>query len=197
MNEAPVLKGLVLAGGQSRRMGSDKALLLHAGRSQLAYTMALLSQFTSATYVSTSKAQQDEPERASFPQIVDRYDDLGPVAGVLSAMDSDPHAAWLVLAVDLPNIDDSTLGFLVESRNPAHPFSAFRSSHNDLPEPLCAIYEPSARAILDDFVAQGMVCPRKIMIRSDTCLLNQPNANALDNMNTPDDLARSTLQVAQ
>ncbi|WP_197493356.1 molybdenum cofactor guanylyltransferase [Woeseia oceani] len=197
MNDAPVLKGLVLAGGQSRRMGSDKALLLHDGRSQLAYTMALLGQFTSAAYVSTSKALRDETERASFPQIVDRYDDLGPVAGILSAMDTDPQAAWLVVAVDLPNIDDRTLGFLVESRNAAQPFSAFRSSHNELPEPLCAVYEPSARAIIDDFVAQGIVCPRKIMIRSDTCLLNQPNANALDNMNTPDDLARSDLQVAQ
>ncbi|ANO50778.1 hypothetical protein BA177_05770 [Woeseia oceani] len=178
-------------------MGSDKALLLHDGRSQLAYTMALLGQFTSAAYVSTSKALRDETERASFPQIVDRYDDLGPVAGILSAMDTDPQAAWLVVAVDLPNIDDRTLGFLVESRNAAQPFSAFRSSHNELPEPLCAVYEPSARAIIDDFVAQGIVCPRKIMIRSDTCLLNQPNANALDNMNTPDDLARSDLQVAQ
>jgi len=197
VNEAPVLKGLVLAGGQSRRMGSDKALLLHGEHSQLAHTMALLSRFTAEAYVSTSKTQQDEPERASFPRIVDRYDDLGPIAGVLSAMDTDPQAAWLVLAVDLPNVDDSTLGFLVESRNPAHPFSAFRSTHNDLPEPLCAIYEPSARAILDDHVAQGVVCPRKIMIRSDTCLLNQPIADALDNMNTPDDLARSELQVAQ
>lgn len=197
MNDAPALKGLVLAGGQSRRMGSDKALLQRDGRSQLAHTVALLSRYTTGTYVSTRKTQQNEPERARYPQIVDRYDDLGPVAGILSAMQTDPQAAWLVLAVDLPNIDDDTLRFLVDSRNPARPFTAFRSADNALPEPLCAIFEPSARALIDDFVGQGMLCPRKMMIRSETCLLDQPNVRALDNMNTPQDLERSDLRMAQ
>jgi hypothetical protein len=40
-----------------------------------------------------------------------------------------------------------------------------------------------------------MVCPRKMLINSDTKLLDQPNPVALDNINTPDDLAASVLEA--
>lgn len=196
MSNASVLKGLVLAGGQSRRMGRDKALLARGERTQLAHAVELLSSFTAETYVSARRDQRDETERARFAQIVDRYDDLGPAAGILSAMDADPEAAWLVLAVDLPNVDETTLQHLVDERDPARPFTAYRSSYDELPEPLCAIYEPSARTILDEFIAQGSACPRKVLIQSDTKLLTQPHATALDNINTPQDLALSGLRVA-
>ena len=156
MSSVPLLKGLVLAGGKSRRMGSDKALLAREGRSQLAHAVELLSAVTSATFVSTRSDQAAEPERARFAQIIDRYADLGPVAGVLSAMDEDASAAWLVLACDLPNVDARTLRTLIAGRDPARPFTAYRSSHNELPEPLCAIFEPAARPIIDRFVAEEL-----------------------------------------
>ena len=196
MSSIAPLKGLVLAGGQSRRMGQDKALLARGKRSQLAHVVDLLRQFTVNTYVSARKDQQDEAERARFAQILDRYDDLGPLAGILSAMDTDPESAWLVLAVDLPNVDEGTLRYLAGNRDSTRPFTAYRSSNDDLPEPLCAIYEPSARGVVDDLVSQGIACPRKMMIRSDTHLLTQPDPMALDNINTPQDLARCELQVA-
>lgn len=196
MSEVPKLYGLVLAGGRSRRMGSDKALLARDGHSQLAHTVDLLERFTAKAFVSTRKDQADEPERARFAQIIDRYDDLGPIAGILSAMAAHPAAAWLVLACDLPNVDALTLETLINGRDTASPFTAYRSSHNDLPEPLCAIFEPAARKVIDSFVAKNITCPRKMMIRSGAHLLTQPNASALDNINTPEDLERSTLQVA-
>ena len=46
------------------------------------------------------------------------------------------------------------------------------------------------------FVAEGLNCPRKMLIRSDTLLLEQPNPAALDNVNTPDDLRGSILEAA-
>ncbi len=196
MSDAAILQGLVLAGGRSQRMGSDKALLARDGHSQLAHAVELLEQFTSTVFVSTRKDQADEAERARYAQIIDRYDDLGPVAGILSAMDAHPDAAWLVLACDLPNVDAATLETLINGRDPACPFTAYRSSHNDFPEPLCAIFEPAAREVIDRFVAEGFACPRKMMIRSDTRLLTQPDPSALDNVNTPADLERSTLQIA-
>ena len=50
-------------------------------------------------------------------------------------------------------------------------------------------------AVVREFVNDGMICPRKILIRSDTLLLEQRNPSALDNINTPDDLASSVLEV--
>lgn len=191
------LYGLVLAGGESRRMGQDKALLIRAGESQLAHAVRQLRSVTKQVFVSTRADQKHEAERSRFSQIVDRYENIGPVAGIMSAMEEYPGVNWLVVACDLPNIDESTLRFLIENCSVEKPFTAFRSSYDDLPEPLCAIYMSKSREIIQRFVDDGIVCPRKMLIRSDTQLLSQPVATSLDNINTPDDLEQSILKVAR
>ncbi|MFQ6004263.1 MAG: molybdenum cofactor guanylyltransferase [Woeseia sp.] len=190
------LYGLVLAGGRSQRMGHDKALLRVEGETQLARAVRLLESFVDRVFVSTRRDQQDEPERCTFRQIVDRYEDLGPVAGILSAMEEHPGACWLVLACDLPNIDELTIRQLIAGRSSGHPFTAYRSSNDGLPEPLCALYAAGALAIVRTFVDAGVICPRQILVRSDTHLLDQPRPDALDNINTPEDLARVGLKAA-
>ena len=191
-----IIYGLVLTGGESRRMGRDKALLVRDGHSQLAHIAALLESITERVYVSSRQEQQDDPERSRFENIVDRYEGIGPIAGILSAMDAHPNADWLVVACDLPNIDEPTLSFLIENAKQKQPFTAFKSNYDGLPEPLCALYRCGSDAIIRRFVEDGIVCPRKILMRSDTLLLEQPNPVALDNINTPDDLAGSVLEAA-
>ena len=188
--------GLILAGGESRRMGRDKALLNHDGQSQLSHVAKLLESITERVFVSTRREQQGEPERSRFEQIVDAYDGIGPVAGILSAMEAHPGASWLIVACDLANIDKPTLRYLLENCSMKQPFTAFKSSYDELPEPLCAFYLNGSDAIIRKFVNDGIVCPRKILIRSDTKLLEQPDPAALDNINTPDDLERSILEAA-
>jgi molybdopterin-guanine dinucleotide biosynthesis protein A len=190
------VRGLVLAGGQSRRMGSDKASLKLDGETQLSRAVRLLEQYLAKVYVSTSAAQMDDPLRNTFEQIVDRYEDLGPVAGILSAMDIEPDVGWLVLACDLPNIDGQTIEYLLENASPDHPVTAYRSVRDDLPEPLCAIYRPESRGILVGYVSEGIKCPRKMLIKSPTHLLSQPNPGALHNINSPDDLAGTGIDLA-
>lgn len=188
--------GLVLAGGKSRRMGTDKALLTRNGETQLARAVDLLQRHADRVFVSTRPDQADDAERKKFDQIVDRYSDLGPVAGILSAMDENADVAWLVVACDLPNIDDDTITGLLDRHTDAHPFTAYSSSYDGLPEPLCAIYGIGSRQIVARFVDDGLHCPRKMLIRSDTELLMQPHADALDNINTPEDLESSNIGIA-
>ena len=176
-------------------MGRDKALLVHDGQSQLAHIVALLEMLTEKTFVSTRADQGDEPERRRFAQIVDRYDGIGPLAGILSATQQYPDVDWLVVACDLPNVDRETLEYLLANRSPERLFTAFRSSYDDLPEPLCAVYRRGSHATIRGFVDDGIACPRKMLIRSDTCLLTQPNRAALDNVNTPEDLEQSILEA--
>lgn len=188
--------GLVLAGGRSRRMGRDKALLERDGTTQLSYSMHLLQRHVDRVFVSTRPDQADDAERRQFEQITDRYADIGPVAGILSAMETFQDVSWLVLACDLPNVDDETIAFLLQHRSASQPFTAFSSSYDGLPEPLCAIYRTDARAVIGDFVEAGIVCPRKMLIRSDTGLLKLPDPSALNNVNTPEDLARAGIRAA-
>jgi molybdopterin-guanine dinucleotide biosynthesis protein A len=194
-SERPVY-GLLLAGGRSRRMGQDKALLQHGGKRQLDYLFDMLAAQTTKTFVSARADQADDPVRNRYPQIVDRHGNIGPVDGILSALDEYPGADWLVVACDLPNLDADTLLHLRDNAA-AGPFTAYRSNYDGLPEPLCALYREGAASIIRQFVADGIVCPRKILIRSNAVLLDLQDASALDNINTPDELANSILRASQ
>ena len=176
-------------------MGRDKALLERDGQSQLAYIVGLLNGSVDKVFVSTRRDQENDEERSHYEQIVDRYSDLGPVAGILSALQEYPDVDWLVVACDLPNIDEQTITHLLQQRGSEQPFTAYISSHDGLPEPLCALYRSGCAGIIEEFVDAGVNCPRKILIRSDTCLLEQPDPRSLDNVNTPDDLQNSILQA--
>jgi molybdopterin-guanine dinucleotide biosynthesis protein A len=186
MPTAPLF-GLVLAGGASTRMGRDKAALAYHGQSQLAWTFALLSEVCAATFVSVRPDQRDEPTRVAFPQIVDLRPGIGPIAGISAALHQHPKAAWLVVACDLPFITRPVLERLIDGRDPAAIATAFRSAHDDLPEPLCAIWEPAAREAVLAYIDSGTHCPRKFLINSNTKLLDLPDRRALDNVNTSDE----------
>ena len=181
------LYGLVLSGGHSSRMGEDKAALAYAGHTQLERAMALLGARVERAWVSVREDQQADPLRGQFAQIADRRRDLGPMAGILAAQETHPQAAWLVLACDLPLLDEATLVQLVAARAPEAVATAYRSSHDGLPEPLCAIYEPRSHALLEEYVRAGRNCPRKFLIEAGARLLDEPNPRALDNVNTPEE----------
>lgn len=186
------LYGLVLAGGHSKRMGRDKATLTFDGRTQLERAFGLVEHLVARAFVSVRGDQQADPLRARYPQVIDAPGIEGPIAGIRAAQQAHPQAAWLVLAIDLPLLDAATLQNLIARRDPARLATAYRSSHGGLPEPLCAIYEPAAAAPLAAWLAAGSNCPRKFLIQSDTLLLDQPNPQSLDNVNTPADLAAAT-----
>ena len=180
------LFGLVLAGGNSQRMQSDKALLTYHGKPQLLWTYELISTCCEQTFISVQADQHDEI-RDSLPRIEDQLADLGPAGGLLAAAEEHPDRAWLAVACDLPFITAATLSHLVDSRNSECMATAYRSVSNRLPEPLCAIWEPRGLVFLHEQLAQKTTCPRKVLIRADTHLLDPISSSALDNINTPDE----------
>jgi molybdopterin-guanine dinucleotide biosynthesis protein A len=180
----PPLFGLILAGGASTRMRRDKATLAYHGIPQLQWAYEQVSEVCAATFVSVRPDQRDEPTRAHQPQIVDRNPGIGPIAGIAAALLEHPKVAWLVVACDLPFVTAATLQHLIAHRDPLRTATAYRSAHDNLPEPLCAIWEPASRAGVLAHIAAGQQCPRKFLINSDALLLDLPDAHALDNVNT-------------
>jgi molybdopterin-guanine dinucleotide biosynthesis protein A len=195
MSAAAPLHGLLLAGGSSTRMQRDKATLDYHGRPQLHWAYDLLRAHCERVFVSVRPDQVADPARAALPQIVDEHDGIGPIAGIAAAQAFFPDAAWLVLACDLPFVSERTLAHLIAMRDPSQPATAFRSSSNGMPEPLCAIYEPGSRSAILESIAQGRNCPRKFLARSRVPLLELLDSSALDNVNTPQELSRATAQL--
>jgi molybdopterin-guanine dinucleotide biosynthesis protein A len=177
-------------------MQRDKAVLQYAGRTQLQRALELLDARVHGSFVSVRADQRDEPSRAAHAQIVDLQPDLGPIGGIQAALHADPQMAWLVLACDLPYLMPATLDHLIARRDPQRLATAYRSSHDGLPEPLCAIFEPACRESIDRWIASDRRCPREWLASSDVLLLEPLEAGALDNVNTPEEY-RSALGQLQ
>jgi molybdopterin-guanine dinucleotide biosynthesis protein A len=84
------LSGFVLAGGKSRRMGQDKAMLHFRNHSLLDHMVQLLSTVANPVRV---------VGRGILP---DQIPDCGPLGGILTALDASESAMNLIVAVDLP-----------------------------------------------------------------------------------------------
>jgi molybdenum cofactor guanylyltransferase len=183
--------GLILAGGSSSRMQRDKATLLYGGKSQLDRTFELAARHVAEVFVSVRASQTADPARARRPMIVDTVAGEGPIVGIRSALTAYPQVAWLVLACDLPFLSDAALAQLLRERDAVGLATAYRSAHDGLPEPLCAIWEPAAGPALASYQEGGGRCPRKFLIRHTARLLEPLDRRALDNVNTPGEYAEA------
>jgi molybdopterin-guanine dinucleotide biosynthesis protein A len=183
--------GLILAGGASKRMQRDKAALKIQGKTQLDRAFELLSRYLQRVFVSVRADQTSDPTRAHLPLIVDSVEGAGPITGIRSALAAHPEVAWLVLACDLPFVSDAAIEELLRRRDPSALATAYKSAHDGLPEPLCAIWEPAAAPPLAEYQAAGGHCPRKFLIRHGAPLIDPPDPRALDNVNTPEEYSQA------
>ena len=192
------LSGLILAGGRSRRMGFDKAALVFGGSSQLSRAVKAAEGVCDAVFLSL-REEQDMPSNVPggvVGVVRDRFGDTGPLGGILSAFDAYPGRAWLVLVIDLPFAGEQVIERLVAARDAQKHATAYRSSKDGLPEPMCAIYEASSGAqLMDLFVNHNVLSPRRILMSLDVHLLDPADEWALDNVNTPEDYEEARKRV--
>ena len=187
MNAHAAILGLVLAGGQSRRMGQDKGLLNYHGKPQREYMFRQLEPLCDKVYISI-RPEQERSLPEGMPYILDENKYRGPFNGLLSAHHLHPEAAWLVVACDLPLMDTRALRFLLERRDPNAMATAYATRESGLPEPLAAIWEPHALAQAIHFLESGeSTCPRKFLINSNTRLVFPEDDLWLANANEPED----------
>ena len=186
MTSGAKLFGLVLSGGKSTRMGSDKGLIEYHGVPQREFLYGMLGEVCEETFLSLR-----EEQTAGLPEdlkvIADENRVRGPFNGLLSAHNRFPEAAWLVLACDLPLIDLPALKELIAARDPSAMATAFAKKDDPLPEPMCAIWEPHAFKAVLSYLEKGTTCPRKFLINNDTRLVHPTDENVLWNANSEEE----------
>ncbi len=180
----PPLKGLVLAGGKSTRMHTDKTQLDYHGKPQRLYLYELLEDYCNEVFLSCRK-EQKKGIPGNYSIITDSFLRMGPLGALLSAFREYPNSAFLAVACDLPLLSPQTLQTLVENRNPSKIATAFQNNESGFPEPLITIWEPKSYQVLLTFLGMGHSCPRKALINADIQLLDPPDPQVLMNANNP------------
>jgi molybdopterin-guanine dinucleotide biosynthesis protein A len=127
--------GFVVAGGQSRRMGGDKALLPWGHRDLLGHALERLRAATGDVRILCGSGPRYLDR--GVPVETDLVRDAGPLAGVLTGLTAAAGRAGLFLAVDLPLVPVPLLARLAEL---ARDFDAVVPVSPRGPEPLCAVY---------------------------------------------------------
>lgn len=164
MSHAAPLIGVVLAGGESRRMGRDKGLLEYHGIAQRDWLRALLAPVCERVFLSLRADQLPEGEGCE-DCIADEpaFAGNGPIGAVLTLQPRFPGSALLLLSCDLPHFDADALTALLAGRDPNQWATAFINPETDRPEPLVTVYEPAFLAVLPVAFAGGARSLQRIM----------------------------------
>lgn len=181
----PALFGLVLAGGKSRRMGKDKGLISIHGKPHRDYLFDLLDSLCEQTYYSI-REDQTQSIPMNRPYIVDQYEGLGPKGAIMSAFNTHPSNAWLVVATDLFLLHKELLELLIENRDASKNATVFINKETGYYEPLVAIWEPLAMKYLKADWDKGITCPRKTLMNMEIKLIEDAPTAPLTNVNHPD-----------
>ena len=180
----PDVFGLVLVGGKSSRMGSDKSLLEYHGKPQREYLFELLSKLCSKVFTSCKSGQQIPSHLNPLP---DQFEIESPLNGILTALTHNPNVSWFVVAADMPMVTEGVLTYLLKNRKPEKVATCFLDSDRKNPEPLLSLWEPKALPLIQSFYKKGKISPRDFLKESDINLL-EPLSDTMNlNINTPEE----------
>ncbi len=105
--------GVVLAGGQSSRMGSDKALVTFAGRPLIAHAIRTLSDAGLPVTIAGARPEQESSLAAYAPVVRDAQPGMGPLAGICAALEAMSARFLVFLPVDMPLLPHSLITYML------------------------------------------------------------------------------------
>jgi molybdopterin-guanine dinucleotide biosynthesis protein A len=169
---------IVLAGGQSRRMGRDKCILANAGTTMLEQTQRYLRRCAvQETYISGHKI---------LGQIPDIVQHAGPLAGILATLkyfQSGSTAGILFVPVDMPQLQHTVINKLIECGHSSQKVHCFRDHFLPLFVPCNNSMVEAAQTILE----QGNGSIKEFIYRTNGLQLDLPAGDYFVNINTPAD----------
>src|SRR5271166_6149365 len=175
--------GFVLVGGQSSRMGRDKALLPCRGTT-LAQHIAQVVQEAAGT-----AALIGDPSRYSHLGYRVYADDMpgrGPASGIVTAL-AISEAEWsLIVGCDMPFVNAQPLRLLLQEAAATQQKCVVPVGPGG-PEPLCAVYHRDCLGLLKKAIAESRLRMRDIVRELPTLLVTGIDPESFANLNTPED----------
>jgi molybdenum cofactor guanylyltransferase len=196
--ESPAL--VVLAGGQSSRMGRPKAWLPFHGQPMLARVLDRLAPLFAEQIVVRAPGQELPAVDARF--VEDEEPGQGPVAGLAAGLAAVTCPLAFATSCDAPFIDPRVVAHLLERCQP--PYAVVVPLWEGRPQPLHAVYRADTAPVLKQLLAAGRRRPVDLYKEVPTLELPEEEIRALDpngltfmNTNTPEDFQRALALAAQ
>ncbi len=189
----PALTVAVLAGGRSRRMGRDKALLPMGESTLLQRVMDAAAPVSDQHLLITNSPASHA--LFAWPQAADLYPDKGPLGGLYTALSHTKTDHLLLLACDLPYLNTPFLRFLCEQIDDNQ---AIVPDSADGQQPLCAIYNRSVLTAVTHALQQNQLGMRRLLSQLSIRTISPDQWHPFDsdnrlftNLNTPEDYRSS------
>jgi molybdopterin-guanine dinucleotide biosynthesis protein A len=188
------MAGIVLAGGKSARMGTDKAMMPWGGSTLLHHVVRTLQSVEPNVVVVADTADKYEIE--GVDRVVgDEHPGNGPLGGILTGLNHVENGYHVVLACDMPYVKIEVLRLLLSMAN-GH--QACVPLIGDRLEPLCAVYHrgcrPGFRKVLqmnEDISVHGALGMLNIQTVSEDLLRQfDPELRSFINLNTLEEYGR-------
>jgi molybdopterin-guanine dinucleotide biosynthesis protein A len=127
--------GIILAGGQSRRMGVEKGLVEFLGRPLIEWAVSVIRESCSEILISSNSSCYDY---LGYKVVKDIENDSGPMGGIYSCLLESKNSINLVLSCDMPFVKPDIFSFLAKQIRDARICVPWYEG--DHFEPLCGIY---------------------------------------------------------
>lgn len=186
------ITGIVLAGGKSTRMGSNKAFLNLGGLSLVERVTKVLSLVCKEILIVGDN--KDELTSLGYPVIPDTYSDCGPLAGIHAGLKAANNYYSFVTACDTPFIDEKIILKIIEE---AGDYDAVIMKHQDYHEPLFSLYSKTFIPIAEKAIKKGNYSITSVLstARCKPVFFNPDEIPLLEkkifNINTPEDFKKA------
>ncbi|MGS0749033.1 molybdenum cofactor guanylyltransferase [Halpernia sp. GG3] len=177
--------GIVLCGGESKRMNSDKALLEYEDEAQWKTVSKMLQPFCKKIVISINENQWENwAKNEDHHFIIDdeKYKNHGPLSGILSVIDKFPEKGFIILGTDFPLVKIEHLIKLNQERSSS--FDAVCFEKDGFLQPLVSIIEKSSILKLKDFFSNGNDSLRHFLGEIKTKVIPVNSEEFLKNINT-------------
>jgi molybdopterin-guanine dinucleotide biosynthesis protein A len=177
---------LVLAGGQSRRMGRPKPWIEVGSSILVRYVVERLAPAFSELMVSFAEPEQME-QLVPYRVVFDRKPNAGPLAGLEAGLLAARNQVVFAVACDMPYVEPSTAEIAVAA---ARSCDAAIPRHDGLFEPVCGAYRKTALPAIVSALDAGNYIAHEVVAELDVTWLEDLEPAQFESLNTPADLER-------
>jgi len=192
------VSGFVLAGGQSSRMGRDKAFMQLGGRTLLAHALQSAMAATGSVQIVGSA----EKFAAFGSAVEDIYPGQGPLAGIHAALAGTRTELNLIMAVDMPFLETELLNYLVVQARRTSAILVVPEAGGRL-QPLCAVYRRAFAEVAERSLRAGENKIDRLFCEVETRVIeheelerNGFTEKMFRNLNTEQDWQEAKLQLS-